>query len=58
MTIDKAVYDLASQFLADEPDLDTPAARTTLAAIIQEAIENEISFMKDTMGAKNALAAE
>jgi len=54
MTIDPKVYELAAQFLSDEPKLNTSAARTTLAATIQQAIEDELFFMRDTMGAKNA----
>ena len=53
MTTDFKVYELAAKFLADEPKLNTPAARTTLACAIQQAIEDELFFMRDTMGAKN-----
>ena len=45
-TFDPACWDLAEQFLADEPLLNTMAAKTTLAAHIQEAIEDEIAFMR------------
>jgi hypothetical protein len=46
MTIDPKCYDLAAHFLQDEPKLNTDAALVTLAAAIQEAIENEITFMR------------
>jgi hypothetical protein len=45
-TFDPACWDLAERFLADEPLLNTEAAKTTLAAHIQEAIEDEIAFMR------------
>jgi hypothetical protein len=44
-TYDPACYALAEQFLSDEPRLNTEAARITLAAAIQECIEDEIDFM-------------
>ena len=46
MTFDPKCHDLAVALLSDEPDLDTPAARTTLAGAIQQAIEDEIRFMR------------
>jgi len=54
-TFDPKCYELAIAFLADEPDLDTEAARITLAAEIQEAIEAELFFMRSTLkAARNA----
>lgn len=49
MTFDKKVYDLAAHFLQDEPELNTEAARTTLAAEIQYCIESELKFMRQVM---------
>lgn len=49
MTVDPKVYELAVAFLSDEPALDTPAARFTLAATIQQSIEDEIKFMRSVM---------
>jgi hypothetical protein len=49
MTVDPKVYELAVAFLSDEPALDTPAARYTLAVQIQQAIEDEIEFMRHMM---------
>jgi len=49
MTFDRKSYDLAAHFLSDEPALNTEAARTTLAQAIQQAVEDEIEFMKSTM---------
>jgi hypothetical protein len=49
MTVDPKVYELAVAFLSDEPALDTPAARDTLAGAIQQAIEDEIEFMRHMM---------
>lgn len=48
-TFDPKCFQLAEQFLADEPELNTEAAKVTLANIIQQAIENEIYFMKEIM---------
>lgn len=45
-TYDPSCYALAERFLADEPALNTEAARITLAAHIQESIEGEIQFMR------------
>jgi len=45
-TYDPACYALAEQFLADEPRLNTEAAKITLAAEIQDCIEQEINFMR------------
>ena len=58
MTIDPKVYDLARDFLDDEPGLYSNAAHIGLAVAIQQAIEDELFFLRDTMGAKNAEAAE
>lgn len=49
MTFDPKCWELAEHFLQDEPGLNTEAAKTTLAAEIQQAIENEIEFMRHTM---------
>jgi hypothetical protein len=46
---DTKCYELAAHFLADEPRLDTEAARTTLASAIQQAIQDEIHFMQTMM---------
>lgn len=48
-TFDSKCYELAAHFLSDEPDLNTEAARTTLAAEIQDTIELEIQFMRRAM---------
>lgn len=48
-TFDPKCYELAEHFLADEPKLNTEAARTTLAAEIQYCIECEIEFMRRQM---------
>jgi len=48
-SFDPKCYELASAFLSDEPDLNTEAARTTLACEIQECIEDEIYFMRAMM---------
>lgn len=48
-TVDPKVYELAAHFLLDHPLLNTEAARVTLAAAIQETIDNELFFMADTM---------
>jgi hypothetical protein len=44
-TFDAKCYDLASHFLFDHPTANTEAARVTLATIIQETIETEITIM-------------
>ena len=49
-TFDIKCLELASVFLSDEPALNTEAARHTLAAAIQQAIEDEIEFMHSMMG--------
>lgn len=49
MSVDPKVYDLAKFYLSDEPGLDTPAARDTLADAIQQCIEDEIEFMRAVM---------
>lgn len=46
MSFDPKCYDLAKAFLADEPGLDTEAARTTLASAIQDCIQDEIHLMR------------
>ncbi len=48
-TFDRRCYELAEHFLSDEPDLNTEAAKTTLAAEIQWTIECEIHFMRSMM---------
>lgn len=48
-TFDPKCFELAAAFLADHPDLNTEAARTTLAAEIQQTIEDEIRFMEIMM---------
>ena len=45
-TFDPKCHELAEYFLSDESKLNTEAARDTLAAIIQQAIEDEIAFMR------------
>lgn len=49
MTFDSKCFELAEHFLSDEPALNTPAAQTTLAQAIQQAVEDEIEFMKAMM---------
>ena len=49
-TYDPKVFELASAFLADEPDLNTEAAKVTLALEIQQCIELELEFMRAMMG--------
>jgi hypothetical protein len=49
MTFDSKCHDLAAHFLSDEPALDTEAARTTLAQAIQQAVQDEIEFMRAMM---------
>jgi len=48
-TFDPKCYELAAAFLADEPGLNTEAAKVTLAAEIQDCIESEIAFMRRSM---------
>lgn len=48
-TYDQKCFDLAEAFLSDEPQLNTEAARVTLAIEIQQCIENEIEFMRSMM---------
>jgi len=43
------LYELAEHFLSDHPHLNTDAAKTTLAAEIQNAIELEIQFMEHAL---------
>lgn len=50
-TFDPRCYNLAAVFLADEPELNTEAARVTLAAEIQESIEAELFFMRSQLKA-------
>jgi len=45
-TFDEKCFELAEHFLQDEPGLNTEAAKTTLAAEIQWAVECEIHFMR------------
>ena len=40
MSYDPKCYDLAKDFLSDEPEQDTESARNELAQIIQDAVEN------------------
>lgn len=49
MTIDPKVYELAELFLADEPGLNTEAAKITLAYAIQKAIDEELYFMRSAL---------
>lgn len=49
MSIDPKVYELAAAFLSDEPALNTEAARITLSDAIQQAVEDEIEFMREMM---------
>jgi hypothetical protein len=46
-TYDSKCWDLAAAFLADEDDLNTPAAKHALALEIQQCIEDEIYFMRN-----------
>jgi hypothetical protein len=55
-TFDPKCYDLAAAFLDDEPELNTEAARITLAAEIQESIEAEIFFMRSQLKAARSTA--
>jgi hypothetical protein len=48
-TYDPKCYDLAAHFLQDEPKLNTDAARVTLAAAIQQTVEDELLFMRMEM---------
>lgn len=48
-TYDQKCFELAAAFLADEPKLNTEAARVTLAIEIQQCIEGEIEFMRSMM---------
>ena len=48
-TYDPKCHELAASFLSDEPDLNTEAAKVTLASTIQQAIEDEIEFMRAMM---------
>ena len=48
-TYDPKCHDLAAAFLADEPDLNTEAAKVTLALEIQQCIEDELYFMRAMM---------
>ena len=49
-TYDPKCYELAAHFLADEPAINTEAARITLARTIQESIEDEIIFIRNMSG--------
>jgi ribonucleotide reductase beta subunit family protein with ferritin-like domain len=46
MSYDPKVYELAQLFLEDEPELNSKEAAHRLAQCIQDAIENEIDWMK------------
>lgn len=46
---DPKCYELAAVFLSDEPNLNTEAARVTLASEIQQRIEDEIEYMRAVM---------
>ena len=48
-TFDPKCYELAAAFLVDEPGLNTEAAKVTLAAEIQDCIEQELDFMRSAM---------
>lgn len=48
-TFDPRCYDLAAIFLSNETELNTEAARVTLAIEIQRSIEDEIEFMRSMM---------
>lgn len=48
-TFDEKCFELAEHFLQDEPGLNTEAAKTTLALAIQQAVEDEIEFMRAMM---------
>lgn len=51
-TFDARCYELAEHFLQDEPELNTEAARITLAREIQWAVEAELHFMRAMMEKK------
>ena len=46
-TYDPRCYELAEVFLADTLDLNTEAAKNSLALEIQQVIEDEIYFMRN-----------
>lgn len=46
-TFDPKCFQLAEQFLADDPSMNTEAAKATLARAIQDAIEIELSIMRE-----------
>lgn len=46
-TYDSRCHELAKAFLSDEPDLNTDDMAHALALVIQEAIEDEIDFMRN-----------
>jgi hypothetical protein len=48
-TFDPHCFELAEHFLSDHPHLNTEAAKTTLAAEIQDTIELEIQFMERSL---------
>jgi len=48
-TFDPRCFELAEHFLSDHPHLNTEAAKTTLAAEIQDTIELEIQFMERSL---------
>ena len=49
MTFDSKCFELAEHFLQDEPSLNTKAAKDTLASTIQQAVEDELEFMRAMM---------
>lgn len=55
-TYDLKCEQLAAVFLSDEPDLNTEAARVTLASAIQSCIEDEIEFMRSMTAVGRAMA--
>lgn len=54
-TFDQKCFDLAEAFLADCPDINSDAAKVTLAAEIQQCIEDEIYFMRASLKAERQL---
>ena len=47
MTYDRKCYDLAEEFLADDPALNTAENRHALASLIQQAIEDFIELARE-----------
>lgn len=54
-TYDPKCFELAEAFLSDCPDINTDAAKVTLAAEIQQCIEDEIYFMRVQIKAERQL---